>query len=92
MKLLSREARKRLVRPKVEEEPIVRGAENRGSVVGTYGRTIHFLWDEIAAVTPFGHVVFLIEFLRRWCCSYRGMDKVCSEDSVRLLRFEVVAG
>lgn len=35
-----------------------------GSVVDTFGGTIHVRWDEIAAVTPFGQMVFFVEFLK----------------------------
>jgi hypothetical protein len=49
-----------VVHLKGEQEPIVGIAENQGSVVDTYGGTIHIRWDEAAAVTPLGQMVFFI--------------------------------
>lgn len=53
-----------VVHPKGEQEPIAGIAESQGSVVDTYGGTIHVRWDEVAAVTPLGQMVFFIEFLK----------------------------
>src|SRR5882757_11028189 len=53
-----------VVHPKGEQELIVESAGNQGSVVDTFGGTIHVRWDEVAAVTPFGQMVFFVEFLK----------------------------
>jgi hypothetical protein len=47
-----------------EQELVVGGGPNQGSMVDTYGGSIHVKWDETAAVTPFGQLAFFIEFLK----------------------------
>jgi hypothetical protein len=53
-----------VVHPKGERELTVERVGNRGSVVDTFGGAIHVRWDEVAAVTPFGQMVFFVEFLK----------------------------
>jgi hypothetical protein len=53
-----------IVHQKGERELAIESAENGGSVVDTFGGTIHVKWDEVAAVTPFGQMVFFVEFLK----------------------------
>jgi hypothetical protein len=53
-----------VVHPKDEQKTIAGSAENQGSVVDTYGGTIPVRWDEAAAVTPLGQMVFFIKFLK----------------------------
>jgi len=52
------------IHPKGESEVIFEGAANQGGTVDTYGGPIRVRWDEDAAVTPFGQLVFFIEFLK----------------------------
>jgi hypothetical protein len=47
-----------VVHPKGEQKLITGSAEKQGSVVDTYGGTIHVRWEEAAAVTPLGQMVF----------------------------------
>ena len=47
-----------------ERELVVGGGPNQGSTVDTYGGSIHVKWDETAAVTSFGQLAFVIEFLK----------------------------
>jgi len=53
-----------IVHPKGEREWAVERAGNQGRVVDTFGGAIHVRWDEVAAVTPFGQMVFFVEFLK----------------------------
>jgi Transposase DDE domain group 1 len=53
-----------VVHPKGDCELTVEHAGNQGSVVDSFGGTIHVRWDEVAAVTPFGQMVFFVEFLK----------------------------
>src|SRR6266702_69280 len=50
--------------PTGEAEIALREAPDEGSAVDTYGGKIRVKWDEEAAVTPFGQLVFFIEFLK----------------------------
>ena len=50
--------------PAGERELVLREAPDEGSTVDTYGGKIRVKWDEGAAVTPFGQLVFFIEFLK----------------------------
>src|SRR6266478_5112431 len=50
--------------PMGERELALREARDEGSRVDTYGGIIRVKWDEEAAVTPFGQLVFFIEFLK----------------------------
>lgn len=50
--------------PAGERELALREALDEGSRVDTYGGIIRVKWDEEAAVTPFGQLVFFIEFLK----------------------------
>ena len=50
--------------PPGERELAVREVPDEGSSAETYAGKIHVKWDQDAAVTPFGQLVFFIDFLR----------------------------
>ena len=52
------------VHPEDEQKLTVGRPENWAGTLDTFGGTIHAKWDEEAAVTPFGQMVFFIEFLK----------------------------
>jgi len=53
-----------VVHPEGEDESTVEKSGNADRVLDTFGGRIHVRWDEIAAVTPFGQLVFFVEFLK----------------------------
>lgn len=50
--------------PTGDTERALQEAPDEGSTVDTYGGKIRVKWDEEAAVTPFGQLVFFVEFLK----------------------------
>jgi hypothetical protein len=52
------------VHPRGEVEEMVGGAADWSGTVDTYGGPVRVRWDEDAAVTPFGQLVFFVEFLK----------------------------
>jgi Transposase DDE domain group 1 len=52
------------VHPEGEQELRVGGTGDWAGTLDTYAGTVHAKWDEEAAVTPFGQMIFFIEFLK----------------------------
>jgi hypothetical protein len=52
------------VHPEGERDLVVDGSPDGGGPLDTYGGAIHVKWDEGAAVTPLGQMVFFVEFLK----------------------------